>query len=59
MICIFRNFCIVKVETVADKDGVKCRINGTSDITRDIAEAKDDHGAYHWRATIERGEVAK
>jgi hypothetical protein len=39
MICIFRNFCIVKVETVADKDGVKCRINGTSDITRDIAEA--------------------
>ncbi len=39
MICIFRNFCIVKVETVADKDGVKCRVNGTSDITRDIAEA--------------------
>lgn len=39
MIYIFRNFCIVKVETVADKDGVKCRINGTSDITRDIAEA--------------------
>lgn len=38
MICIFRNFCIVKVETVADKDGVKCRVNGTSDITRDIAE---------------------
>ena len=31
MICIFRNFCIVKVETVADKDGVKCRVNGTSD----------------------------
>ncbi len=39
MICIFRNFCMVKVETVADKDGVKCRVNGTSDITRDIAEA--------------------
>lgn len=39
MICTFRNFCIVKVETVADKDGVKCRVNGTSDITRDIAEA--------------------
>lgn len=39
MICIFRNFCIVKVETVADKDGVKCRVNGTSDITRDVAEA--------------------
>lgn len=38
MICIFRNFCIVKVETVSDKDGVKCRVNGTSDITRDIAE---------------------
>jgi len=38
MICIFRNFRIVKVETVADKDGVKCRVNGTSDITRDIAE---------------------
>lgn len=38
MICIFRNFCIVKVETVADKDGVKCRVNGTSDVTRDIAD---------------------
>jgi hypothetical protein len=23
------------------------------------AEAKDAKGAYHWRATIERGEVAK
>lgn len=38
MICIFRNFRIGKVETAADDDIVKCRINGTSDITKDIAE---------------------